>query len=176
MKIRIASLICLILVAVKPAASQQPTELFLRGYSVIPTPQKVELQDGDIEFDDSWVYDAGRIAKDHIAVRSLLRDLSEFHRIELRPASNQAKNVIRLSAPKDAARAGADPEIEKQGYRLKIAPGLIEIAGAADQGLLYGVQTLLQLLRPGARGRLLAPVSSIEDWPKLQLRFLHCDT
>jgi hypothetical protein len=32
------------------------------------------------------------------------------------------------------------------------------------------------LLRPGARGHLLAPVSSIEDWPRLQLRFLHWDT
>ena len=176
MKIRIAFLFSLILLAVTPAAAQQPTELFLRGYSVIPTPQRVELQDGEIEFNDSWVYDAGRIAKDHIAVRSLLRDLQEFHRIELRPASNQARNVIRLSVAKGAARAGADPEIEKQGYRLKIAPGLIEIAGNADQGLFYGVQTLLQLLRPGARGHLLAPVSSIEDWPKLQLRFLHWDT
>src|SRR5262247_4268923 len=115
MKIRIAFLFSLILVAVKPAAAQQPTELFLRGYSVIPTPQKVELQDGEIELDDSWVYDAGRIAKDHIAVRSLLRDLQEFHRIELRPASNQAKNVIRLSVAKGSARAGADTEIEKQG-------------------------------------------------------------
>jgi len=176
MKIRIAFLFSLIFVAVAPATAQQPTELFLRGYSVIPTPQKVELQDGDIEFNDSWLYDAGAIAKDHIAVRSLLRDLREFHRIELRPASNQAKNVIRLSAPKGAARTGDDAEIEKQGYRLKIAPGLIEVAGNSDQGLFYGVQTLLQLLRPGARGNLTLPVSSIEDWPKLQLRFLHWDT
>ncbi|MGE0128292.1 MAG: beta-N-acetylhexosaminidase [Blastocatellales bacterium] len=176
MKIRIVFLFSLILVAATSAAAQQPTELFLRGYSVIPTPQKVELQDGDIEFNDSWVYDAGGIAKDHIALRSLLRDLREFHRIELRPASAQAKNVIRLSVVKGAARAGADAEIEKQGYRLKIAPGLIEVAGNADQGLFYGVQTLLQLLRPGARGNLLLPVSSIEDWPRLQLRFLHWDT
>jgi len=161
---------------VTPAFAQQPTELFLRGYSVIPTPQKVELQDGEIEFNDSWVYDATRIAQGHIAVRSLIRDLQEFYRIELRPASNQAKNVIRFSIDRGAARAGADAEIEKQGYRLKIAPGLIEIAGNADQGLFYGVQTLLQLLRPGARGHLLLPISTIEDWPKLQLRFLHWDT
>src|SRR5262245_51041247 len=114
MKIRIAFLFSLLFLVITPAAAQQPTELFLRGYSVIPTPQKVELQDDDIEFNDSWVYDARGIAKDHIAVRSLLRDLQEFHRIELRPATNQAKNVIRLSAPTGAARAGADAEIEKQ--------------------------------------------------------------
>src|SRR5262245_51578442 len=176
MKTRITFLLGMLFWVVTRAFAQQPTELFLRGYSVIPTPQKVELQDGEIEFNDSWVYDATRIAQGHIAVRSLIRDLQELYRIELRPTSNQAKNVIRFSIERGAARAGADAEIEKQGYRLKIAPGLIEIAGAADQGLFYGVQTLLQLLRPSARGHLLLPISTIEDWPKLQLRFLHWDT
>jgi hexosaminidase len=176
MKTRITILLGMLFWVVTPAFAQRPTELFLRGYSVIPTPQKVELQDGEVEFNDSWVYDATRIAQGHIAVRSLIRDLQEFYRIELRPASNQAKNVIRFSIDRGAARAGADAEIEKQGYRLKIAPGLIEIAGNADQGLFYGVQTLLQLLRPSARAHLLLPISTIEDWPKLQLRFLHWDT
>src|SRR5207244_2344506 len=97
------------------------------GYSVIPTPQKVELQDGDIEFNDTWIYDARKVAKDHIAVRSLLRDLQEFHRTELQPATNQTRNVIRLSVAKGAVQIGTDAELDKQGYRLKIAPGLIEI-------------------------------------------------
>jgi len=176
MTIRLASLISLIFLAITPAAAQQPTDLFLRGYSVIPTPQKVVLDGKDIEFNDSWFYETGRIAKDHIAVRSLLRDLEEFHRIQLRPAANQAKNVIRLSVEKGTVQTGADEEIEKQGYRLKIAPGSIDITGNTDQGLFYGVQTLLQLLRPDARGGLLLPVSTIEDWPRLQLRFLHWDT
>src|SRR5262245_8402972 len=176
MTIRIQFLFCLILLAITPAAAQQPTDLFLRGYSVIPTPQKVVLDDKDIEFNDSWFYETGRIAKDHIAVRSLRTDLEEFYRIQLRPAANQAKNVIRLSVAKGTVQTGADEEIEKQGYRLKIAPGSIDITGNTDQGLFYGVQTLLQLLRPDARGGLLLPVSTIEDWPRLQLRFLHWDT
>jgi hexosaminidase len=155
---------------------ETPTELFLRGYSVIPTPQKVELQSGDIELDDTWVYDAGKIAGDHIAARSLLRDLKDFHLIDLKPAGNQAKKTIRLAVAKGAVNTGSDPEIERQGYRLKIAPDLIEITGNSDAGLFYGAQTLLQLLRTGTRGRLLLPVAAIEDWPKLQLRFLHWDT
>ena len=84
--------------------------------------------------------------------------------------------MIRLSIEKGAVGSITDPEIEKQGYRLKIGPGLIEITGNADTGLLYGVQTFLQLLRPAAGGNLLLPISTIEDWPKLQLRFLHWDT
>src|SRR5215813_6362867 len=183
MKTRIAFLFSLLIVVITPAAAQRPTELFLRGYSVIPAPQKVELQGGEIEFNDSWSIDAGRLAIDHIALRALVKDLREFHLLELNQptARTGAKtgNVIRLSVMKGAVKTGAAAEAEEinaQGYLLKVAPGLIEVTGNADQGLLYGVQTLLQLLRPGARGHLLLPISTIEDWPKLQLRFLHWDT
>jgi len=176
MKINVTFLLSLILFPLTTALAQPPTELFLRGYSLIPSPQKVALQPGDLEFNDAWGYDASKIAKDHIATRSLLGDLQEFHRVELRAATNQSKNVIRLSISKGAVKLSDDAELEKQSYRLKIAPGLIEIMGNSDQGLFYGVQTLLHLLKPGPRGQLLLPVSSIEDGPKLQLRFLHWDT
>ncbi len=193
MKTRIAFLSLLLSAVITPAAAPRPAELFLRGYSVIPSPQKVELQDGEIEFDDSWRIDAGQLAKDHIAVRSLVKDLKEFHSIELNQSSSNPGNpgnsgaktgaktasLIRLSVMKGAVKTGAavdTEEIGAQGYRLKIAPGLIEITGNADQGLFYGAQTLLQLLKPGPRGRLNLPVAVIEDWPKLQLRFLHWDT
>ncbi len=166
----------LLFITLAPAAAQPPTELFLRGYSLIPAPQKVELQNRDIEFSDAWSYDASKVAKDHIAVRALLGDLQALQQIELRPATNQSANVIRLAVNNGAVQTGNDPEIARQGYRLKLAPGLIEITGNSEQGLFYGVQTLLQLLKPGARGKLLLPVATIEDWPKLQLRFLHWDT
>lgn len=177
MRTSVAFLLLLCAISVVTAQSpQQPTALFLRGYSVIPAPQQVELQSGDIEFNESWGYDAGGLAKDQPAIRSLLRDLQEFHAIDLKPASGQTKNVIRLAVTKGAVKTGADPEIDKQGYLLKLMPGLIQITGNTEQGLFYGVQTLLQLLRPDPRGRLLLPVATIQDWPKLQLRFLHWDT
>ncbi|NWG12770.1 MAG: beta-N-acetylhexosaminidase [Acidobacteria bacterium] len=152
-----------------------PTELFLRGYSVIPAPQNVALQDRDIEFGPNWNYRA-KVAPDHIAIRTLLADLQTFHGIDLKPADPQSKDVIWLSVAGGSVKTGADPAIDKQAYRLKIAPGRIDIIGNADAGLFYGVQTLLQLVKPGPRGTLLLPVCSIEDWPALQLRFLHWDT
>ncbi len=176
MKISVTFLLGLLLFTLTSAIAQPPTALFLRGYSVLPAPQKVELQTGELEFNDAWGYDAGKLAKDHIAVRSLLRDLQEFHHTELRPAANQTKNVIRLLVAKGSVKTETDAEREKQGYRLKIAPGLIEITGNTEQGVFYGVQTLVQLLKPSPRGTLLLPLATIEDWPKLQLRFLHWDT
>ncbi|MBI3681748.1 MAG: beta-N-acetylhexosaminidase [Acidobacteria bacterium] len=165
--------VCFLTAAV--AWSQPPaTPLWLRGYSVIPTPQKVELEPGDVEFNGSWGYRADGVAANHIAVRSLLKDLREFHSIDLRPAG--ATNIIRLSVRKGTVATPGDPEIHPQGYRLKIAPSLVEITGNGDAGLFYGVQTLVQLLKPGPRGGLLLPGATIDDWPALQLRFLHWDT
>ena len=34
-------------------AQPAPTDLYLRGYSVVPTPQKVALAGGDLRIDDS---------------------------------------------------------------------------------------------------------------------------
>src|SRR5262245_7265922 len=159
-----------------PDIRQAPTDLFLRGYSVLPTPQKVELHGGDVEFDETWSYDAGKLPADHIAIRSLRTDLKNFHLIELKQGGSGAKKAIRLAVSQGAVKTGSDPELEKQGYRLKLGPDSIEITGNADAGLFYGVQTLLQLLHPSERGHLLLPVATIEDWPALQLRFLHWDT
>ena len=151
-----------------------PTELRLRGYSVIPSPQKVSLQAEDIDFDATWAYRG--VGATHVAVRSLLNDLREFHAITLKPAVPSSKNVVRLAIAAGTVKTAGNGDVTSQGYLLKVAPGLIEIVGNGDPGLLYGVQTLLQLLKPGPGGRLQLPVATIEDWPEHALRFLHWDT
>jgi hypothetical protein len=143
---------------------------------VIPSPQTVALRSGDLQFDDSWTLDSGRIASNHIAVRTLLRDLQEFHSIDLKRTAVKGARVIRLSVKMGTVQSGADAEIDRQGYALKLTPGLIEITGNADAGLFYGVQTFLQLLKPADSGKCLLPEAAIEDWPAHHLRFLHWDT
>jgi len=153
-----------------------PTELRLRGYSVIPSPQKVSLQAEDIDFDGTWVYRATSVGPTHIVVRSFLKDLREFHGLSLKPAVASSKNVVRLAIAEGTVKTAGTGDVTSQGYLLKIAPGLIEIIGNGDPGLLYGVQTLLQLLKSGPGGRLQLPAATIEDWPEHPLRFLHWDT
>ncbi len=176
MMTRITILFCMLFFPATLWGKPLPTELFLRGYSVIPSPQRVQLQAGDVEFDSSWVYQTGQIASSHIAVRTLLKDIKEFHSIELTPSSASARKVIRLAITKGSVRTGAGPEIDKQAYQIRINSGLVEITGNGDPGLFYGVQTFLQLLKPSTRGSLLLPACSIDDWPSFQLRFLHWDT
>jgi hypothetical protein len=161
----------LLLVLAGTVAAQTP--LWLRGYSVIPTPQKTDLRTGEVTLDETWFASADGISPSHIALRWLTQDLREFHAFAL---STAGAKPVRLSVKKDAVKTSEDPELRAQAYRLVIAPEKIEVTGNGDAGLFYGVQTLLQLLRLNAAGQLVLPQATIEDWPKLQLRFLHWDT
>ena len=115
-------------------AQPSPTDLFLRGYKVIPTPQKIS----------QWAV----VSDDNIASRSLLGDLSGFHSVLLRrvhSANNATTKLIRLEVSADAV--AADSKVRDQAYRLTVKPGLVVITGNGAPGLYYGVQTFLQLLR-----------------------------
>ncbi len=157
-------------------ASSAPTSLFLRGYSVVPSPQKVLLKEGEVSLDASWNYDGGRLPENHIALRTLLRDLKEFHSLELGKAGAKTAKKILLRVAEGTVKTGAAAEIDHQAYRLTVSSDAVQITGNSDQGLFYGVQTFLQLLKTGRGGNLLLPYCTLEDWPCTQLRFLHWDT
>ena len=55
----------LLLLAAASTLTAQPiaTPLWLRGYSVIPTPQSVALSDADIPFTGDWRVDPGSVAE-----------------------------------------------------------------------------------------------------------------
>lgn len=164
--------LCLLCATALPA--QPLTDLWLRGYSVIPTPRKVQLDSRDIVVDSSWRIDAGSIGNQHIAVRTLIRDLEDFHGLRFHPPSGGV--VIRLAIQAGAVKTGREPEIDRQAYRVRISQQGIEVTANGDAGLLYGAATVAQLLRRDNAGRLTVPEGQLEDWPQYQLRFLHWDT
>jgi hypothetical protein len=170
---KIASAALLPLLALAAVAQPAPTELFLRGYSVIPAPQKVALLAGDIRIDGAWTYYSA--AQPGIAVHSLVQDFRDFHGIELKPAFAAGPQSIALRVTPGSVK-GAPAETAAQAYHLLIAPGRIEITANGESGLLYAVQTLVQLVKPGPAGQWLLPECEIDDWPRLPLRFLHWDT
>lgn len=166
--------ILLVLILAATAFAQTTTPLWLRGYAVIPTPQTVKLEAGDVEVDNTWTLDSGRVAATGITVRTLVADAGAMHGWRLRTASS-AKALKLAVSPGSIKTGTGDAELDAQAYRRRIGDSLVEITGNAEPGLFYGVQTLLQLLKRDARGRLMLPKGTIEDWPKLQLRFLHWD-
>ena len=148
-----------------PLPNAQPTALWARGYSVIPTPRKVELGEGEISFDQDWRLEVKGVSSDDIAADFLKSDLETFHRITL---SGSAGRILHLEVSSGAVKTGAKPALDEQAYRLTIQSSQVSIIGNAPAGLFYGVQTFLQLLKP-KHGIAFLPECIITDWPELQL-------
>src|SRR5262249_25094579 len=99
------------------AFAQPPTELWLRGYSVLPTPRNVRLAQGLIELDKGWAIDS-KVGAQHSASRSLVKDLEGFHALPLRAGASGP--LIRLAIVPGTVTTKSDPEIDRQAYRLRI--------------------------------------------------------
>jgi hexosaminidase len=153
--------------------------LFARGYTVIPTPQKVTLGTNEFELTRAWHLELGQgIQAGDVAVESLTQGLRERFDLTL-TGSRGSAGTVRLAVGPDQVAIGKTIDRDKaiiaeQAYRLELNPDRVTITGNTTTGLFYGVQTLLQLLKPN-RGRLWLPEGSIEDWPDLQLRIIYWD-
>ena len=148
------------------------TPLRTRGFSLIPAPQQVELGTHDVLVDGSWVLESQTSAED-IAVKRLIQGAAELHKLSF---SNRGRKKIVLTVSPGAVKGTDDPALSEQGYLLRVTQERVEITGNGRQGLFYGVQSLLQLLRRNASGSLILPECLIRDWPGVQLRFVHWDT
>jgi hexosaminidase len=162
--------LALLIAAVSPGSAGFVDGLRSMGYSLVPVPKKVQLTGREVPIDAGWRVEA-QVPQDDIAVRRLKDGAAELWNLNL-AGSGQGRIVLRIlpSKVKDAPESTS-----KEAYGLSIAPGLIEITGNAGPGLLYGVQSLLQLARRAGGGCRL-PEVVIEDWPALPLRFIHWDT
>jgi len=135
-----------LLFASTAVAEPAPTDLFLRGYSVIPAPQKVVLNGGDTSVN---VF-SSVIGPDHIATRTFVDGMKELHGKNLKTVVDGLSINLRITP---GMVKEAPPETAAQAYKLWIAPGVIEVRANGDAGLFYGVQTLLQLIRRNEHGQ-----------------------
>lgn len=148
------------------------TPLRARGYSLIPAPQEVLMGKGDIVIDGTWII-VNESGKDDMAFRRLIKGAEELYGLKF--GIKGTKKIV-LSIKPGIVKGTEDPSLNEQGYILKVAQGVVEITGNSTSGLFYGVQSLLQLIKPDNSGRFKLPECTIRDWPDLQLRFVHWDT
>jgi hexosaminidase len=174
MRIRILALAVALAVA---GRSETVSKLWSRGYAVIPDPQQVELRDGDRRFGPEWqLQRGGGVAEGDVAVETLAQELES--RFGLRMAAG-ATTVVRLEMKAGSVNPGKTTDSDKQAiadqaYRMEIGESGVDIVANAPEGLLYGVETLVQLVRPRGRTYYL-PQCRITDWPDLQLRHIYWD-
>ena len=155
------------------------SSLASRGYAVLPSPQKVTLGTNDFEFTNAWHLELGQGVKpDDIAVQSLKERLQQRLNLTLSKSTGSA-GVVRLAVAGNAVtlgdvRNGNKAALADQAYSLQLTPDRVTITGNTPIGLFYGVQTLVQLLKPES-GKLFLPAGEIQDWPDLELRVIYWD-
>ncbi|MGH9325502.1 MAG: glycoside hydrolase family 20 zincin-like fold domain-containing protein [Terriglobia bacterium] len=153
--------------------------LFARGYTVLPEPQKVTLGSSDFTFGSSWPLKLEGIPSNDVSVETLRQDLAGRFNVTLGQRSKTPGGVLTLRIAPGSVQIGEaqDPDraaLEEQAYRIDMKRQAVTIAANAPTGLFYGVETLVQLLRPSS-GALWLPEGGIVDWPDLRLRQIFWD-
>lgn len=142
------------------------------GYSLMPAPQETALTGQSIFINESWGIETS-FGDGNIVLKRLRLGSKDLHELSFE-GTGTGKIVLELVSKPVVKKL--NPEQAKQAYRIKIEPNIVRISGNTEWGLFYGVQSLLQLLRPSSTGNLKLPEGIITDWPNLDLRVIHWDT
>ena len=148
--------------------------LYIRGHAVIPEPQKIELKSSDFAVDDAWRLQA---PPGDTTAEILNGELAE--RYHLKFTHGSSGKVVELAIHPGAVEVGQATDRNKgalaeQAYQLDLSPEKIRVLANAAPGLFYGVETLVQLVRPDG-GKLWLPEGEIVDWPDVGLREVFWD-
>jgi hypothetical protein len=164
-------LISLLLFAGIISADAQPTELWNKGISLIPYPQKVEMKGEGYRFKKKITIfiDQDASPEDRFTAEELSRQLQEQFNIG---------SIITTGAPGKGillSRNGNNEDLKAQAYHLVVSPKQVSILAQDAAGLFYGMQTLLQLIQKKDDALYVAGLT-IYDWPDVEQRAVHYDS
>jgi hypothetical protein len=161
------------------AAASSPT-LSSFGYTLLPEPHQVQFNGAEFQFGNGrrLTLDTG-VRSDDVAVQTLEQGLADRDHVSLKTHGKGSSPTIELAIQPGSVTVGqaADKNtaaLAEQAYELDLTSNSIRITANASTGLLYGVDTLVQLVK-SAQGKLWLPVAHIADWPDVELRNLFWD-
>ena len=133
---------------------------------IIPEPQQMNVAEGyyTILFDHKIVIDPSCGAPAYQYARLLQGELQGC--MGYGPAITKGKSA------KTAVTLKTDDTMKDEEYHLEASVVGITITGGADRGLLYGVQTLRQIVRQCGS---CVPCMRIHDWPEIKNRGFYHD-
>ncbi len=158
--------------------AESVSALYVRGYTAIPEPQQVKLEDDDFLITSAWRLELVRgVEPSSTAVEALKQGFEE--RYGFKWAERGSGPAVRLMIQPNSVRPGKAQDTDKdalaeQAYKLQMNKSGITITANAPPGLFYGVETLVQLAKP-ATGGLSLPEGEIVDWPDVQYREIFWD-
>ncbi len=148
-------LVLTLLLAGKSYAQQCP---------IIPLPQQVNLGQGKFLLNSKTSIATNQKALKPIAVYLQNELLNKKHiKIDLLNFTKQRTIILQLTGEKSA---------DTDSYHLKVSPKAITISASTQQGVFYGVISLLQLVRDdlSAKQAVSIPCWDIQDYARFQWR------
>ena len=149
---------------------------------LLPVPQHVNFSSKTFSFDNDWTVE-NISAQNKMAHECLIKVLKEkangFTSVSKNVIEKSSHHKIHLiikegSVHMESTMDTNKIEIEKQAYRIILSDTGISITANASQGLFYGVQTLLQLIK-FQKEKVLLPEGEIVDWPDMSVRMIYWD-
>jgi hexosaminidase len=148
---------------------------------LLPIPQQLELTGKLFPISKNWkIICNPTLAKQQpvISLQEGLKDAGIPLFIAKGTAIGNSPN-IELVVKKGSVNIGATVDTNRtslanQAYKLSLKPAGVTITANDLQGLYYGVQTFLQLLRSQAPKTHL-PEGEITDWPNVDVRMIYWD-
>lgn len=156
-----------------------------RLIQIIPEPKSADFTDGDFTVtpETAIVLPDQPTADDRFAAGCLTEELHDIYGIAPRVITagevTSGKGIIVIGEPsrnsvlaRMCKETGLQPPAHEEGYAIKSCPSFVLVAGTDTRGTFYGVQTLLQLLKPTTNG---ASVQGgvVNDWPTMKIRGAH---
>lgn len=139
---------------------------------LLPQPQKLsETQETfTLTYSCSILLDSSVSSENYSHVRLLQEDIRENTGI---CPTILKQSITSLTSPKNSISLSVSSTSKEEGYVLAISEDGVKIQGNASAGLLYGIQTLRQIIRQNGA---VLPGLHIEDYPAIPARGYYFDT
>ena len=130
---------------------------------VIPVPREVLPGTGEFRISEvtAWHTNLSGAEKESLvnyAAAELSTGRQEWH-----GKDHTGKDVVFFQKISDA-------DIHPEGYVLEVKPEIVTVSASTATGLFYGLQSLLQLMKPDERGGWTVPAVTVKDSPRFGYR------
>ncbi|WP_298394378.1 family 20 glycosylhydrolase [Flavobacterium sp.] len=134
---------------------------------IIPYPSQVELGSGSFVFSDKTTIQASENSFEAKYLKEIIKSKSG---LDLSISEVYGSNSIQL-----LMKLPDTINFDKEHYELNVSNSKITITAFSNQGLFYGIQTLLQLIPSDEKNKISIPCLQINDYSKYKWRGMHLD-
>lgn len=134
---------------------------------IIPYPSQVELGSGSFVLNDKTTIQASGNSFEAKYLKEILKSKSG---LDLSISEVYSSNSIQL-----IMKLPDTINFDKEHYELNVSNSKITITSFSNQGIFYGIQTLLQLIPSEKKNEISIPCLHINDYSKYKWRGMHLD-